>query len=169
MEYLIEARDGGSTALRTVIHRVRSGIVDDHWKTGTDGADKHAEFCHHTLGQYLRYFSGRHASYVQAHGPKAATEADAFAVLRRGLGLTDGVAEGDAVRLTLPGVDPLDAVVDYLTPLFVGLRTADGLYRFFGRNAWGMPVGLGLHLFTDNIDQKKIEQAWQAWLDGVFA
>ena len=49
------------------------------------------------------------------------------------------------MRLTPPGLDPVDAVVDYATPNFIGVRSADGLYRFFGRNAFGMPVGLGHH------------------------
>lgn len=169
LEYRIEARDGGSAVLRTEIRWVRSGIVDEGWEARIDAAAKHTEYCHHTLGQYLRYFSGRPATYVQAERPVAATEANAFTVLRRGLGLADDVAEGDTVRLARPGLDPLDAVVDYLTPHFIGLRTADGLYRFFCGDAWGMGVGLRLHLFADGVDQEKTEQAWRMWLDGVFA
>lgn len=65
------------------------------------------------------------------------------------------------MRLAPPGLDPLDAVVDYLNPYFIGLRTDDGLYRFFGRNAWGWPIGLGHHLFADDVNQEKTEQAWR--------
>ncbi|MBV8543041.1 MAG: SRPBCC domain-containing protein [Pseudonocardiales bacterium] len=169
LEYLIEAREDGGTVLHIVIHRVLSGSAGDDWAAKTDGADKHADFYHHTLGQYLRYFSGRPATFVQAQGPAAATEANAFTVLRRGLGLTDDIAEGDAVRLAPVGLDPLEAVVDYLNPHFIGLRTADGLYRFFGRNAWGIPVGLSHHLFAADVDQQQTEQAWRGWLDRVFA
>ncbi len=168
LEYLIEAHDGGNTILHTVIRWVHNGIVDDGWATRADAAGKHAEFYQHTLGQYLRYFSGRPATYVQVQQPVGATEADAFTVLRRGLGLTDDVGEGDAVWLALPGLDPLDAVVDYLSPQFIGLRTADGLYRFFGGNAWGRPIHLGHHLFADDADQDKAEHAWRMWLDEVF-
>lgn len=169
LDYRIEVPDGGSTVLHTVIRWVNNGIVDDGWETKADGAGKCAEFYHHTLGQYLRYFSGRPATYVAAHGPAAATEANAFTVLRRGLGLTDDVTEGDVVRLALSGLGPVDAVVDYLSPNFIGLRTTDGLYRFFGANAWGGPVGLSLHLFVDDADQDKTEHAWRLWLDGVFS
>jgi hypothetical protein len=168
LDYIIEARDGDSTVLRTVIRWEQSGIVDDGWDIRADAADKHGEFYQHTLGQYLRYFSGRPATYVQVEQPTA-TGANAFTVLRRGLGLTDDVAEGDAVQLALPGLDPLDAVVDYVGPHFVGLRTTDGLYRFFGRNAWGWPIRVGHHLFADDADQEKAEHAWRVWLDGVFA
>ena len=55
------------------------------------------------------------------------------------------VTEGDAVRLTPEGLEPLDGVVDYVRPNFVGIRTADALYCFFGRNAFGGPVALTIH------------------------
>lgn len=148
--------------------RVFGGIVDDSWYAKTDGTAQHTEFYQHTLGQYLQYFGGRRATYVQVQGPAAATEANAFAVLRRGLGITDEVAEGDTVRLALSEFGPLDAVVDYLTPHFIGLRTTDGLYRFFGGNAWGMPVGLSLHLSPPALTRRRL-QAWQFWLDGIFS
>lgn len=169
LEYHLQARDGGTTVLRTVIHRVHTGTVDDAWKISAASTDEYTDFYHHTLEQYLRYFTGLPATFVQAYGPATATEANAFTVLRRGLGLGDDVAQGDQARLTPAGLDPLDAMVDYSTPHFIGLRTADGLYRFFGGNAWGMPVGLSLHLFADGVDQDKTEHAWRVWLDGVFA
>lgn len=168
LDYLIDARDGG-TVLRTVIRWVNTGIFDDGWETRADIADKHVDFYQHTLGQYLRYFSGRPAVYVQVEQSEASVTADAFTVLRRELGLTDDVAEGDAVELALSGLDPLDAVVDCLSPHFIGLRTTDGLYRFFGRNAWGLPIRLGHHLFADEVDHEKAEHTWRVWLDGVFA
>jgi hypothetical protein len=93
---------------------------------------------------------------------------DAFTVLGRGLGLADGAAPGDRVRLTPPGLDSLDAVVDYRNQYFIGLRTDDALYRFFGRNAFGAPVGISVHHFGE-ADQQETQKAWQAWLDRVFA
>jgi hypothetical protein len=165
VEAIVEGREGGSAVLRWV----HSGIFVDDWDNQYDSADHHTDFYLHTLGQYLRYFSGRTATYVGAQGPPDSTGPDAFAVLRRALGLAGEVAVGDRVHLSLPGLDPLDGVVDYLAPQFIGLRTADGLYRFFGRNAWGMPVGLGHHLFAEGVDQEKTAQAWRAWLDRVLA
>jgi hypothetical protein len=169
LEYLIEEHNDGGTVLRTVIRWVHSGISDDGWEIRADAATQHTDFYHHTLGQYLRYFSGRPATYVQAEQPASATKANTFTVLRRALGLADNVASGDPVRLTLSGLDPLDTVVDYLRPHFLGLRSADGLYRFYGRNAWGWPIRVAHHLFADDTDQEKTEHAWRAWLDEVFA
>jgi hypothetical protein len=60
-------------------------------------------------------------------------------------------------------------VIDYSTPEFLGVRTADGLYRFFGRNHFGGVVGMSGHLFTDAIDAVASEAALRAWLDGVYA
>jgi hypothetical protein len=165
VEAIIEGREGGSTVLRWV----HSGIFVDDWDNQYDSADHHTDFYLHTLGQYLRYFSGRTATYAGAEGPPSSTAPDAFAVLRRALGLGGEVAVGDRVHLAPPGLDPVDAVVDYLAPQFIGLRSTDGLYRFFGRNAWGMPVGLGHHLFAEGVDQEKTTLAWRSWLDSVLA
>jgi hypothetical protein len=60
-------------------------------------------------------------------------------------------------------------VVDYSTPAFLGVRSDDALYRFYGRDAWGWPVGVGHHLFAAGTDRETTERAWSAWLAGVFA
>jgi uncharacterized protein YndB with AHSA1/START domain len=165
LDHIIEARDGGTVVLRYV----HSGILLDDWDTEYDGACQHTDFYLHTLGQYVRYFTGRTATHVDVDGPEAAAGARSFATLKRGLGLADETVEGDSVRLTPPGLDPLDGVVDYLRPHFLGIRTADGLYRFFGRDAFGAPVAVALHLFEDSADQAKTEQAWREWLTRLYA
>lgn len=167
LTYDIDSRNGTSSVLRTVIHWVHRGVVDDGWDLRADAADKHTDFYHHTLEQYLRYFNGRPATYLQAQRSAAPAEAQEFSVFRRELGITDDVTEGDAVRLALQGLDPLDAVVDYLIHPFIGLRTADGLYRFFAGDPWRWPSRLSHHLFAEDIDQEKIQLAWQMWLDEV--
>jgi hypothetical protein len=165
LEHVIEGRGGGKTFYRYV----HSGIFVDDWDNQYDGANQHTDFYLHTLGQYLRYFSRRPVTYVSAPGPAASSAADSFQVLRRALGLSDKVAQDDAVEVTLPGIEPLDAVVDYLHPNFIGLRTDDGLYRFFGRNAFDAPVEVTMHLFADHVDEDKTQQAWQSWVDQVYA
>ena len=72
------------------------------------------------------------------------------------------------MRLRPAGLPPLDAVVDYRTDAFLGLRTGDALIRVYGRDAFGWPVGVALHLFAPDADGPALEQAWRAWLDGVF-
>jgi hypothetical protein len=91
--------------------------------------------------------------------------------LKRGLGLTGTVTEGDQARFTLDGTEH-QGVVDAVhhassadEPTFLGVRTADGLYRFFGR---GGTVGVGHHIFAE-VDQQQAERSWQAWLARLFA
>ena len=169
LEYVIEARDGGTAVLRYV----HSGIFTDDWDNQYDAAGQHTDFYLHTLGQYLRYFGGRPVTYVAAEGPEASKAAGAFDTLRGALGLAGPGTAGDPVRLALPGVDPLDGVIDYAAPNFLGVRTADGLYRFYGRNAFGTPVGLAHHLFAAPVDRQKVDRektalAWRTWLDGLY-
>jgi uncharacterized protein YndB with AHSA1/START domain len=164
LEYLIEAQDGGIVVLRYV----HSGVFTDDWDNQYDSAGQHTDFYLHTLGQYLRYFAGQRATYIAAEGPGAAKAKDAFHPLRSELRLTPASKTGDQVRITPPGLDPVDGVLDYATPNFIGVRSADGLYRFFGRNAFGMPVGLSHHLFAAEVDQDKTQLAWQSWLDGLY-
>jgi uncharacterized protein YndB with AHSA1/START domain len=170
LEFIIEGREGATTLMRYM----HSGIITDDWDNQYDAATQHTDFYLHTLGQYLEHFNGRTATYIGEvpggiQAPAASAEPDGFDVLRRAIGVGDGAAEGDAVRLEPQGLDPVDGVVDYLSPNFVGIRSADGLYRFFGRNAFGSPVGMVVHLFADGADKEKIQATWQAWLNGVYA
>jgi hypothetical protein len=73
------------------------------------------------------------------------------------------------VHASLGGAGALGGVIDYSTPEFLGVRTADGLYRFFGRNRFGSVVGMSAHLFVGGVDAAAREAAVRAWLDGVYA
>jgi hypothetical protein len=68
----------------------------------------------------------------------------------------------------VPGLDPVDGVLDFVTANFVGVRTVDGLYRFYGRDAFRWPVGVAHHLFASDVDEEKATRAWAAWLDGLY-
>jgi uncharacterized protein YndB with AHSA1/START domain len=160
-EWLIEGREGGGTVLRLV----QSGVLGDDWETEYDAFDKGWDMYLHQLGQYLRYFRGRPATPVTAMGPGPDDAERAWARLRSGLGLTGKPAEGDRVRLTPEGLDPVEGVVDYLSPEFLGVRADDGLYRFF-RGFDGL-IFLGHHLFAD-VDPGQAEANWQRWLDRLF-
>lgn len=170
IEFVIEGRDGGSTTLRYA----HSGIFVDDWDNQYDAVSQHTDFYLHTLGQYVRYFPGRTATFVGdvpggIEGPPASAQPDAYARLRDALGLGAEIAEGDAVSVTPEGLDPLEGVVDYLRPHFLGIRTADGLYRFFVRSAFGGPVGVVAHLFADGADVEATKKVWKDWLDRVYA
>src|SRR5262249_36968180 len=122
-------------------------------------------------GQYLRYFAGRRATYIGGgpgglQAPVASMVPGAFERLQRALGLAETVTEGDTVALAPDGLPsmPDQGRADYQRANFLGLRTPDALYRFFGRNAFGGPVGMSIHLF-DDADPDATCTAWQAWLD----
>ena len=100
-------------------------------------------------------------------GPEASMAPDGFDRLKAALGL-DSASEGDSVQADLAGAGTIDGVVDYLRGSFAGIRTADALYRFFGRNAFGGAVGLQVHHFGD-VDADATKQALKRWLDGVYA
>jgi uncharacterized protein YndB with AHSA1/START domain len=170
LDYLIEARDGGTAHLRYV----HSGILADGWEDQYDAIDGHTDFYLHTLGEYLEHFNRLPVTYVGQpssgiDGPPSAGGPDAMETLHAALGLSPVAGVGDEVHASLGDAGSLDGVVDYATPEFLGIRTPDGLYRFFGRNFYGGVVGMSAHLFTDGVDATDRESALKAWLDAVYA
>ena len=170
LDYAIEAREGGTAHLRYV----HSGILADEWEDQYDAIDGHTDFYLHTLGQYLEHFNGRPATYVGQpssgiEGPEAAGTPDAMDTLRAALGISRDAGVGATVHASLGDAGTLDGVIDYSTPAFLGVRSADGLYRFFGRNHYGGVVGMSAHLFVDGVDAAAREAQLKAWLDDVYA
>ena len=162
----IEPRDGGRRAWVRYVH---SGIFTDDWDNQYDGASKHNAFYLHTLREYVTHFAGRAVAFATLNGPDASITPDALEVTARALGLADDTAEGARVQARGPEGQLLDAVLDFRSPYFIGLRTDGALIRFFGRNQWGAPVGVSVHDFAPGADAKANELAWQNWLDGAFA
>jgi uncharacterized protein YndB with AHSA1/START domain len=169
LDYAIEAREGGTARLRYV----HSGILADGWEDQYDAIDGHTDFYLHTLGQYLEHFNGREVTYIGQpssgiEGPEAAGTPDAMDTLRAALGIAPDAGVGDEVHARLGGAGTLDGVIDYCTPEFLGIRDADGLWRFFGRNHYGGVVGMSAHLFRGDVDAVKSEAVLKEWLDGVY-
>jgi uncharacterized protein YndB with AHSA1/START domain len=160
LEYRIEAAPGGA-----VLRYVHSGILTGDWDAQYDGASRHTDFYLHSLGEYLGHFAGRKVTYVGASGPDDALEPSAFEAVRAALGLGAGAAVGDRVAIDVAGAGRIDAEVDYLEDIFIGLRSDDALYRFYGRGGMGMPVFAGHHLFAEGADHEAAEAAWTAWLE----
>jgi uncharacterized protein YndB with AHSA1/START domain len=161
-EWLVEGRGDGTCVLRLV----QSGVLGDDWETEYDALGKGWDMFLHQLGQYLRFFSGRPVTPVTIMGPGPADADRMWTELRRGLGLAGQPAEGDRVRLTPEGLDPIEGVVDYLSPVALGVRSDDGLYRFV--RGFDGSVAVGHHLYADGIDPKQAEDTWQAWLGRLF-
>jgi uncharacterized protein YndB with AHSA1/START domain len=167
-EFLVEGRDGGGTVLRFV----QSGFLDEGWEDEYRAFDTGWDLFLANLATYLAHFAGRPAATVvaMAFAPDG-TEA-ARQVLDRALGLAARPAVGERVTLTPEGLDPVTGTVDVATPAFLGVRTADALYRF---GAEGGDGGCGVsayhYLYTADADdpaEQAPTAAWQAWLDGLF-
>jgi hypothetical protein len=170
LEFEIEAKDGSSTTLRYS----HSGIFMDNWDTQYDGVQQHTDFYLHTLAQYLEHFDGRPATYIGGgpgglQGPAVSATPNGFRQMLGALGLSPADLEGERVTLTPHGIERLEGVIDYKQPNFLGVRTDDGLYCFFGRNAFGAPVGMSAHLFGENVDAEAVSRDWQQWLDSALA
>jgi hypothetical protein len=157
LDYTFERR-GAETHLKFA-HR---GVFLEDWDTNYDACRQHTAFYYHSLGEYLKHFNGRAATYAMTEAPGSSASPDGFEKLKKALGVPEGVAVGD--RIEVRGVE---GVVDYVTPNLLGVRTAGALYRFYGRNAFGWPIGVGRHHFADVAADE--EGAWQAWLAEVFA
>ena len=102
-------------------------------------------------------------------GASGAEGQDAWTRLTEGLGLTGPVGNGDRVRLTPEGLAPIEGIVDYAVPEFrefLGLRDSDGLYRFHGGCG---QIGVGHHLFAEDVNGEEAGKTWQAWLNRVFS
>lgn len=148
LDYRLEAR-GFGTYLR-FRHRGEFGAED--YDLQLDACRRHTAFYYHSLGEYLRHFAGRDAAYATFD------TSCGFAALRRALGVADDVAVGDPVRSEL-----VEGVVDYASDTFLGVRGPSGLYRFYGRDRWGWPVGVAVHEFSG------APASWGAWLSEVEA
>ena len=164
LEHVLEPLDGG----RARLHYVHSGIFAENWDQQYDGASKHTEFYLHTLGQYLKYFDGKPVVFTDVQAPAASATPDGFVRLKKALGV-DGAAAGSTVELELDGVGKLSGEVDFANENFLGLRTADTLYRFFGRNAFGATVGMTVHDFSGSGDSESTAKAWGGFLEKVYA
>ena len=166
LDYLIEAREGGTAYLRYV----HSGVLmQDDWEDQYDGIGAHTDFYLHSLGEYVHYFAGRPVEFLAAAGPAASSKAGSIDALKAALGISSASKVGDQITLSVPGIARIEAEIDYLTPHFVGLRDSGALYRFFGREAFGGTVDLAHHLFGAKADPAKATAAWQGWLNGVYA
>jgi uncharacterized protein YndB with AHSA1/START domain len=166
LDYLLEARPSGGTYL-DYTHR---GVMPEAtWDKDEAACRLHTALYYHSLGEYLRHFAGRQALHVTADAPPASAERGSFAAIGSALGIADAAAAGDGVTADLPGAGTTEGTIDYRTPEFLGLRTDDALYRFFGRDAFGWPVGVAAHLFGEDADAGRAERAWSEWLGGVYA
>lgn len=154
LDYRFEPHPDG-TLLR---YRHESFAEHDGWAEVVEQCGEHTDFYVHSLGEYVRWFSGRSAQYVGIDGD--ATAAGLFAALE----LPAGARAGDAVTLRGPGGAPLAGTLDWLTPSFLGLRAEQLLFRVYCRDRWDDPTTIALHLFDPAADVAAVERGWRGWL-----
>ncbi len=159
-EYLIEARDGGSTVLRFV----QTGFTGDDWESEYEATARGWDLYFHTLRLYLSAFSAEPAIYVGAEGPEWPGTPEAWQKLR---GAVNG-AVGDKVELEVDGLGTVVGEIDYSGPSHLGIRTDDALLRFHNRTSDQLPVAAGHHYYGTGHDAKRLGDAWQSWLGQLY-
>jgi len=162
MEFLLEARSGGSTVLRVVSSGYLPG---DDWEDEYEAMVSGGRMYLHTLDEYLTHFAGRPGIAVT---PSAAPGGDldaSWARARADLGLDGDLVVGQRVTLTPTGLAPVEGVVDHVADDVIGVRSDDALYRFF--RGFFAPC-VGHHLFGTS-DEAAATAAWQGWLATVTA
>ncbi|RJT92143.1 SRPBCC domain-containing protein [Cryobacterium melibiosiphilum] len=164
LEQEIEPRPNGRSFMRWA----HSGVFPGEPVEGEDqedGIHQHTVFYLHTLAEYLEHFAGRPVVFADVQGPEASMAPDGFQVVRAALGVAADAPVGSAASVTVAGLT--GAIVDYNTANFLGLRTDAALYRFFGRNAFGGPVGMTVHDFA-GADRDKLAATFQEWLTALY-
>jgi hypothetical protein len=166
LEFVIEDRNGTSA-----LQYGHCGVFPEEvFEVQNRAIQEHTDFYLHTLGEYLEHFDGRPATYIGdvpggIAGPQSSATPDGFDRLKRALGLDPNTKEGDDVNLSPDGLEQIDGVVDYLRGNFMGIRTQDALYCFFGRNAFGGPVAVTIHSFAPEADAEQLDQRWRQFLN----
>jgi hypothetical protein len=155
-EWLIEARDGGGAVVRFV----HSGLLGEDWEAEYQGLSVGDLAYLSKLGVYLEHFAPRTATQSTfLPGPIAQ---DSWAAMTAAVGAGTDAANGQPARLTVPGIQPIDGVVEFVSaPSFVGMRADDVMYVLI--RGYNDMMFATAHYFDDRDRSAEIE-AWQAWL-----
>lgn len=163
-EFLIQGSGSGTTVLRMVTSGFLPG---DDWQEEYDAMTRGGEMFFRTLVEYLTWFPGRTATTITVFGPPESSDwGHARALLDRALGLAGRATQGDTVRLTPAGLEPVEGVVYFASPDTVGVRSGDALHRFL--RGFRGPLVVCHSLFS-SVDRQRTERAWRSWLTGLFA
>jgi uncharacterized protein YndB with AHSA1/START domain len=163
LEYLIEGRDGGTTVLRFV----QAGFTAEDWEA--EYHSKGWDLFFHNLELYFDHYAGKPVANALAMSFTELARDAVWEKFHAALGVDPAVEQGDEVTLAPEGVEPIKGVVDLRYPGGLGIRTADGLYRFGGEgaDAWGM-VTVAHYLYGTGRTSEQATATWRAWLEGLF-
>jgi uncharacterized protein YndB with AHSA1/START domain len=159
MEWLIESRDGGASAVRFV----HSGLLGDDWEAEYNGLSVGDHAYMAKLAVYLLHFAPRTArNSVFLPGP---VTKDSWAAMTAAVGVGADAADGQPARLSVPGIKPVDGTVEFTgQPSFVGMRTDDAMYMLI--HGYNDTMFATAHYFDDR-DPSVETEAWQGWLAGL--
>lgn len=167
LEFLVEGREGGTTALRLV----QSGFFDgDDWEAEYDGFGRGWDMFLHNLAEYYRHFPGLPVATVVATGFTDRPGDRVWADLLTRLGADPAL--GEWVRLTpeglgpVEGIGPVEGVVDLRDRFLLGIRTEHGLYRFMADDLHHM-VSTTQYFYGVPVDRASRTAAWQSWIDRI--
>ena len=161
MEWLIESRDGGGAVVRFV----HSGLLGENWEAEYNGLSVGDHAYMRKLAVYLKHFAPRTAK-VSLFLPGPITK-DSWAAMTAAVGVSADAADGQPARLSVPGIEPVDGTVEFVTsPSFVGMRTDDAMYMLI--HGYNDMVFATAHYFDDR-DPSTETEAWQNWLGGLAA
>ncbi|MBK1788427.1 SRPBCC family protein [Prauserella cavernicola] len=166
LEFLVEGRDRGGTVLRFV----HSGFAgDEDWADEYGQHSRGWDLFFRNLVAYFEHFAGLPVTGAVA---TAFTELGGDEVsdrLHRALGVATSAAPGERVRLSPAGPAPVDGVLDVREPGVLGVRSADGLYRFLGLGGGThRMVNVTIYRYGADVDGASLTGSWQTWLDGVM-
>ena len=143
-----------------------TGVIPGDWEAEYEAMSEGDPAYLAKLGVYLSYFGGRHGVPIDAYGPGDLGQEETMARYREALGLAGPVEVGERVTLTPEGFDPIEGVVEWVSPSFFGVRSDDALYRFIWPFVGGSMVGH--HDFSGNVDPDQASAAWLDWLEQIF-
>ncbi len=155
-EFLLAARGGGGTVLRTVTSGFLPG---DDWADEYEAMGHGLDLFFATLVTYLTRFRGRTARPITAFGPPVGDWPRTWAALHTALALPGPATTGDPVRLSPPGADPVTGVVYHASAQTLAVRTPTAMYRFI-QGLHG-PLVASHHDFDPH---PSTGPAWQGWL-----
>ncbi|HEY4458623.1 MAG TPA: SRPBCC domain-containing protein [Pseudonocardiaceae bacterium] len=162
-EFLIEARDGGSSVLRCV----HNFSLDDDWEAQYDGIKEGDAMHLRKLVAYLAHFPGRTSKFnLFLFGPVVSDDAKIWSTFAEALFVNE-ISEGAPVRLNVPGLPAAEGVIDsVLPPHVVGAHTPNGILMV--AKGYRDVLFAEYHGFSDDEDEKEVQTALQSWLGTAF-
>jgi uncharacterized protein YndB with AHSA1/START domain len=172
MEWLVEARDGGTCVVRLINSGFGHGA---EWDAEYDATESGWRLFLRNLRLYLTHFPGQPCTSVLVNGRAAGPVPRAFGELAATLGLPERAVEGEKVAATAPGVPPLAGVVELTGESMLALlldQPASGI-GFVAAEPGGdgsAHASVYLYLFGGDAAQvaARDEPAWRALLQRHF-